>query len=403
MFKRKVSSHDKISIRVTDLDQVEEQIYQGAFVSQAGREYDFSWDREVGLLWLHDAAKSFQPEDSFWKSASPLLKSHIEDYENTEQIIHSISSKQSLAIPAKRRLAKGSKREIGISKATGFTAYFSLDQTRFLAYYKRDNGPVNQTPDEMNMKIISRRAAGDDRKFVAIVEGLQGTLEYYRDKLTEPDYILYISDAKTLRGMGIRPIDQSWSRDVEQIDLNQVLATRFRAKTKKALNFMEENEILDDNRAVETDDRIPEKVIDDVQNFVNKKAPTIDVDDAIGLGPTRDTITQTETTELVDIVRRQQISSSIELEADFEKYSEPDEDEDEVIAKEAIRFLSGEEVEVEDEEQEDSSSDELKVGQRISDSMTGDRGKVIKVEGNKVHVKFDDSDEVTVLPTFMVK
>jgi hypothetical protein len=408
VFRRKVTAHDKVSIRIANFERVDNDTYEGSFISQAGKSFEFAWDREVGFMWLHDATLSYLPEDGLWKSASKSMQEYVDEYETSEQIMRSISSVESIAIPAKRKLARGTRREFGVSRSSGFTTYFSLDQTRFLAYYKRDNGAINQSPEQINKQIVERRAARDDRKFIAIVEGQVGTLEYYRDRLTEPDYVIYVSDNETLASMGIKAVDANWSKGDRQIDLNQIIARRIarveeRKKQRRALNFMEENQIFEDNSDPDTDDRLTEEVIEGVQDFVMKKAPSEDIDKMIGLPPTHDTIVEVETTELVDVVKRQNTvgarTADFEQEADFEKYSDPDEViEDEVIAKEAIRFLSGDEI-----EDEETSVEEFKIGQRVKDSMTGDYGRIIRVEGNKLHVQFEDSDEVSVLPTFMVE
>ncbi len=117
----------------------------------------------------------------------------------------------------------GPRRELGLSKSNAVTIYYALDQAQFLTDYKRDNGPINRTPEQINADIISARNRGETRKYVAIIEGALGTLEYYRDRLTESDIIIYIADLATLKALGVDIPDEHWTKDDEQLNLNGML------------------------------------------------------------------------------------------------------------------------------------------------------------------------------------
>lgn len=112
-------------------------------------------------------------------------------------------------------------RELGVCQASGFTSYFSLDQTKTLSYYRREGSSIeHQSIDE---EIRARIAAKDDRKFVAIIEGSLEFISRYRELLTLPDAIIYVSDVDTLRSIGITPVDVHWKKGDKKIDLSKFL------------------------------------------------------------------------------------------------------------------------------------------------------------------------------------
>ena len=112
-------------------------------------------------------------------------------------------------------------RELGVCQASGFTSYFSLDQTKTLSYYRREgSGMEHRSIDE---EIRARIAAKDDRKFVAIIEGSREFISRYRELLTLPDVIIYVSDVDTLRSIGITPVDVNWKKGDKKIDLSKFL------------------------------------------------------------------------------------------------------------------------------------------------------------------------------------
>jgi hypothetical protein len=115
-------------------------------------------------------------------------------------------------------------REIGVSQARGITAYFSLDQTRTFSTYRREGSGVirNNTIDELFQK---RRDAGDDRFFVAILEGSLGFLQSYQASLTIPRLVVYISTPEVLRALNVEVIDENWRSNRKKIDLNNYLPT----------------------------------------------------------------------------------------------------------------------------------------------------------------------------------
>ena len=117
-----------------------------------------------------------------------------------------------------------SATEIGISKASGFTSYFSLDQTRTLSFYRRQGSTVAHKP--IDEEICKRINAGDNRLFVAIIEGDINFMLGYRASVTKADLIIYISSSQNLSGIGVRILDQNWMNGDEKIDLNEFLPER---------------------------------------------------------------------------------------------------------------------------------------------------------------------------------
>jgi hypothetical protein len=111
--------------------------------------------------------------------------------------------------------------EIGISKASGFSSYFSLDQSKTLSYYRREGSSIEHR--SIDEEIRARIAARDDRKFVAIIEGGLQFISHYRESLTFPDVIVYVSDIVSLRSIGITPIDANWEKGDKNMDLNKFL------------------------------------------------------------------------------------------------------------------------------------------------------------------------------------
>jgi hypothetical protein len=112
-------------------------------------------------------------------------------------------------------------RELGVCKASGFTSYFSLDQTKTLSYYRREGSTIEHR--SIDEEIRARIAARDDRKFVAIIEGSLEFISRYRELLTLPDVVVFVSDVDSLRSIGITPVDLNWKKGDKKIDLNKFL------------------------------------------------------------------------------------------------------------------------------------------------------------------------------------
>lgn len=112
-------------------------------------------------------------------------------------------------------------RELGVCKSSGFTSYFSLDQTKTLSYYRREGSTIEHR--SIDEEIRARIAARDDRKFVAIIEGSHEFISHYRELLTLPDVVVYVSDVDSLRSIGITPVDVNWEKSDKKIDLNEFL------------------------------------------------------------------------------------------------------------------------------------------------------------------------------------
>jgi hypothetical protein len=111
--------------------------------------------------------------------------------------------------------------ELGVCQASGFTSYFSLDQSKTLSYYRREGSTIEHR--SIDEEIRARIAARDDRKFVAIIEGSLEFISRYRELLTLPNVIIYVSDVDTLRLIGITPVDVNWKKGDKKIDLNKFL------------------------------------------------------------------------------------------------------------------------------------------------------------------------------------
>ena len=116
--------------------------------------------------------------------------------------------------------------EWGVTKSKGLTAYYALDQVRFVAYYKRKGGRVELTPDLISAEIKSK----DEntpllvRKFVLILEGDAEFLADWRNAVPEIDFQICISTKEVLRNLNIRIVDEDWKPGQEQISLNKLLS-----------------------------------------------------------------------------------------------------------------------------------------------------------------------------------
>lgn len=115
-------------------------------------------------------------------------------------------------------------REIGVSHARGITAYYSFDQTKTFSTYRREGSGVTRdiTIDELFRK---RREAGDNRSFIAVLEGSLGFLQSYQTALTVPDLIVYVSTPEVLQELNVEIVDNNWESNQKKIDLNYYLPT----------------------------------------------------------------------------------------------------------------------------------------------------------------------------------
>jgi hypothetical protein len=113
--------------------------------------------------------------------------------------------------------------EIGVTKSTGLTVYYSLDQVKFVAYYKRQHGPIDLKPAQIATEIMTKREMGDHRRFVMIVEGDLNLLQSWRSTMHEFDIAIYVGKRDDVEKLGIIIVDANWDRDDRQISLNQIL------------------------------------------------------------------------------------------------------------------------------------------------------------------------------------
>lgn len=113
-------------------------------------------------------------------------------------------------------------KEIGVCNARGMTTYFSFDQTRTFATYRREGSVVthSRTIDEL---FQSRIDARDDRKFVAVLEGSFEYLQKFRTSLETPHLVVYVSTREILYQLKVKVVDEDWKPGAEKIDLNNYL------------------------------------------------------------------------------------------------------------------------------------------------------------------------------------
>ena len=113
--------------------------------------------------------------------------------------------------------------EIGVTKSTGLTVYYSLDQVKFVAYYKRKHGPIDLKPAQIATEIKTKREMGDHRKFVMIVVGDLDFLRSWRSTIHEFEIAIYVGKIDDVEKLGITIVDASWDQGDRQLSLNQIL------------------------------------------------------------------------------------------------------------------------------------------------------------------------------------
>jgi hypothetical protein len=346
MFKKKARSGERITFVAKGLNHHGDGYYEGTLTTYGGREYSFAWDDSVGMLWLHDAAESHLPESEVWQQALASVEESV-----SEQKLSTLTDvsryEQSIRVDRVRgKLARGSqRREVGVTKSTGLTVYYSLDQVRFVAYYKRDGGPINLSPELINAEIIEKRNLGDPRKFVAIIEGGYGTLAYYQDRLTEPEFVVYVSNLETLQQLGVKSLDSSWTPGQPQISLNAVLSSRLKKKDGSS-NPLDNKDILADDTEIILSNEITDEQVEGLENILLRRKPKREVMELPNQDVPSTNNQEPEVTELVEIIKRQPLFSSV-VESDFIKESpednqDPEDPEEDEIVKNALAFLEGE-------------------------------------------------------------
>jgi len=118
--------------------------------------------------------------------------------------------------------------EYGITQSTGLTVYNSLDQVKFVAYYKREGGRVPLSPEIISAEIKTQiELHGGSifpiRKFVLIIDGGTDFLAEWRNSVPEVTFQICISTKGTLKELGVRIIDEDWKPGKKPISLNQLL------------------------------------------------------------------------------------------------------------------------------------------------------------------------------------
>jgi hypothetical protein len=119
--------------------------------------------------------------------------------------------------------------EYGVTKSAGLTVYYSLDQVRFVAYYKRKGGRVHLSPETVSAEIKSqielhKTSIFSIRKFVLIIEGDSDFLEQWRNSVPEIDIQICVSSKDTLEKLSIKILDKDWKLGDSQISFNKLLA-----------------------------------------------------------------------------------------------------------------------------------------------------------------------------------
>lgn len=115
------------------------------------------------------------------------------------------------------------RHQVGVCQSPGFAAYFSFDQEGTLAHFSREDAEHNQTVEMIDENIRYARSSGDPRAFVAVIEGGLDFLRTFQDGLHEPDLIVFVSDASTLRRLGVDVVDEAWTESDGRIDLSKYL------------------------------------------------------------------------------------------------------------------------------------------------------------------------------------
>lgn len=120
--------------------------------------------------------------------------------------------------------------EYGVTRSTGLTVYYSLDQVRFVAYYKRKGGQVPLSPETISGEIKSQIEQHETsifliRRFVLIIEGDAEFLEEWKNAVPEINFQICISSKETLEKLRIKIIDEDWNPSNKQISLNKLLVS----------------------------------------------------------------------------------------------------------------------------------------------------------------------------------
>ena len=117
--------------------------------------------------------------------------------------------------------------EFGLTQSNGLTAYYALDQVRFVAYYKRKGGQIPLDPKLISSEINSQIENSTHlvRRYVLIIEGDASFLTEWRNSVAEIDVQICISTRGVLKDLNIKIVDEDWKPGTKQISLNKLLSS----------------------------------------------------------------------------------------------------------------------------------------------------------------------------------
>ena len=117
--------------------------------------------------------------------------------------------------------------EFGLTQSNGLTAYYALDQVRFVAYYKRKGGQIPLDPEMISSEIKSQIENSTllIRRYVLIIEGDADFLAEWRNSVPEINVQICISTREVLKNLNIKIVDEDWKPGTQQISLNKLLSS----------------------------------------------------------------------------------------------------------------------------------------------------------------------------------
>ena len=83
------------------------------------------------------------------------------------------------------------------------------------------------SPEAIDGRIRLRRRINDFRPVFVVVEGSVAFLRHYQQELTEPNWVILCNlDLEVLKALGVEVIDEHWSKQQPQFDLDTFLLSR---------------------------------------------------------------------------------------------------------------------------------------------------------------------------------
>ncbi len=130
----------------------------------------------------------------------------------------------------KEEMVKNGKVEViefGLTQSNGLTAYYALDQVRFVTYYKRKGGQITLDHKMISSEIKSQIENSTllVRRYVLIIEGDADFLGEWRNSVPEIDVQICISTKEVLKNLNIKIVDEDWEPGTQQISLNKLLSS----------------------------------------------------------------------------------------------------------------------------------------------------------------------------------